>query len=542
MSKTVGEPAFTSSGRDVLAFHLHRYLAHWLAKTNTTRVWVTVGWEGSDVDQVTVEVGRQQSVVVDVGWTFDALCDAFREGGRIELAGDGRQRHAVPIVEGDCVLAFVVLDTEIASPTELQVHASEALHAARRNGVRLLFDECDNSDMKAVLYDVLDHLPEWTGCDVAAACVLANSLDALTIDAAAEADFYVMAERLYCSDDANATRLVGLSIDTRDEIRTVVDAAIERLAASPGEVVRFESTPDGYVDDRGEPAVSIGSVSGRPADGFSIVAPIVAERDEEELIGLLCLAFSGTSALPASVIELLGQLGTELGWMLRHSSLYTLSASRLRLVRQVRRLCEDTLAGGLSAEDKRARIVSGAVDLVQTLTGVPAFSIGWVAGAPRTVRYAASYGWSDFDTIELLVDVPDDEHADSGVSALAIRLGRSVILAGGRADGDQEFKNFLWVHEASGQIVDARAPGNDVAGRPGWTRLGAYYKPARKGAYATVAHPVMFAGQVLGVVALEVDRDTDWTWWAGYSAQLLWELVGSELAFAFWAIERELHG
>ncbi|MFW6058048.1 MAG: hypothetical protein ACOC9W_04250, partial [Persicimonas sp.] len=62
------------------------------------------------------------------------------------------------------------------------------------------------------------------------------------------------------------------------------------------------------------------------------------------------------------------------------------------------------------------------------------------------------------------------------------------------------------------------------------------YKPARSSAYATLAYPISFNGDPLGVITVEVERETNWLWWTGFGAQLFWELLANELAYAFYAM------
>jgi hypothetical protein len=60
--------------------------------------------------------------------------------------------------------------------------------------------------------------------------------------------------------------------------------------------------------------------------------------------------------------------------------------------------------------------------------------------------------------------------------------------------------------------------------------------PARDRAYATLAYPIMFDRQPLGVLAVEVDKSTDWLWWTGFGGHLFWQLVASELSSAFYQL------
>ena len=548
--RTVGPARFNSHGVEVLAFHLHRYLAHWLDKTDRERVWVTVGFEHGLVPGITVEVCRTSSRGADVAWTFDDLCRAYHVGASrpVVEVDASKNLEAIPLTEEShdgarAVCAFVVLpdatDLDEVSLAELEVHTGEGIRASRRNGVRLFFDECDERDMKALLYAALDNLPAWAGCDVAAAVVLSSTLDARSLAAAHRTRFSVMAERLFTdADDPERPRLVGMQLETGGDVRTVIDAAIARQQREPSRRAhRFRRTTDGYVDEDGEVSVSIGRVDGRPDDATSVVAPlIVGDDDDDELLGFLCLAFTGTAPIPRSVDGLVADLAERLAHVLRFSPLYTLSASKLRLVRSIRRACESWIAREGDAETRRDGVIAETVRLIGEMTDVPAATIGWLdlREGRRHLVFPTSYGWTDFESIDLLVDVPADKHVDSGVSALAVRLARPITLAGGRHGDSREFKNFLWVNESTRSIVDARAPlPTPPAPRDGWERLGEYYKPARAGAYATVAYPITFDGRPLGVVAIEVDRDTNWTWWTGYGGELLWDLIASELAFAF---------
>ena len=535
MSLSIGEPTLSTQGNDVLAFHLHRYLRHWFDGTDAASVAVCVGHADSSVPCTCITVERETtSRTGDLG-PFAELLDQYQKTGEVP--------RAVAVTEPmddapDEVIAFARVDAELDHDArqDLRAHLGEAIRAARRNSVRLWFDESDPSDMKAYLYDLMSHLPEWVGCDVAAAFVLADSLEAMTIEHAGNANFFVAAERLF-AQDSSLTRLVGLAVDLRDDIRTTIDAAVELLAAdSQHGPITFRRDGNHYVDPDGNEAVSIGVVEGRPHDAQSVVVPLVARwHGEEDLIGFMCLGFRRHAPLTRSARALLEQICDELGHVLRTSPLFSISSSRMRLLREIRAACEQRVRATGPATTRRDALVQDVVDIVRRNTEVPAFSIGYVLREPRRLRYVASFGWSAFESIDLPVDVAAADRADSGVSALAVRLQQPLALAGGAADG-HEFKNFLWVHEESGRIVDARAPGVRPNVDDGWTELRAYYKPAREGAYATIAHPIDFAGETLGVVALEVDRDTDWTWWGAYGGRLLWELVASELAFALWSL------
>jgi hypothetical protein len=135
--------------------------------------------------------------------------------------------------------------------------------------------------------------------------------------------------------------------------------------------------------------------------------------------------------------------------------------------------------------------------------------------------------------------VPEDRRHETGVSSLAVRLGMPLVLAGGHAAGEQgvSFKNSLYVHEDSRRVLDVRAQ-SEVALRsdPSWAPLSRYYKPVRTSAYATLAYPITFCDAPLGILSIEVDKETNWLWWTGFGGHLFWQLVASELASAFYAL------
>jgi len=268
--------------------------------------------------------------------------------------------------------------------------------------------------------------------------------------------------------------------------------------------------------------------------------PLVSrDESDEELLGFLHLAYRTKPASSASMVEALEILSARLGHFLRHSPLYTLSARKMWIVSKVRAICEKAISEDAGAVERREAIVDRVTGLIEQFAGVPAFAIGHVernSEGRRVLSYDLSFGWTDFDAIDLLIDVESDAREDSGVSALAARLGRPLVLSGRRAMKDaQSFKNYLFVDEQTGRLVDARSPEGDeaLAGQGDWVKLSDYYKPARAEAYASIAVPIQFGGKMLGMVAVEVDRDTRWYWWSGYGGNLFWELIASDLGLAF---------
>lgn len=549
--RSVGPPTVTERGLDVMAFHLHRFLAPWLNAQAVDRVWIIVGFENSEAEAQTYQISSQAAVPVDPHWDFNDVIQTWRRGdGRLRVERPGTDTLSVDVVpllddevdgKQTVVLGFALLPEvgHLAQSTieAVQRHANEAIQAARRNCIRLFFDEEETFDIKTFLYRMLDHLPEWCGVDGSASLILSNSLDAMNLESARDAEFHVMAERIYHDvREGEVDRLVGMWLHA--DQRSFLGAAVESQRRSKS-VTMHQFARDGDRWNDADEAYGPFHVATRE-ENFVYLIPLVS-RDEtdQELLGFLQLAYRKPPSAATSTVEVMEILSDKLGRFLRHSPLYTLSARKMWIIGQVRSICEDAIAHDLPATERRDEIIDRVTELIEQHAGVPAFAIGHVERNEkneRILRYELSFGWTDFDAIDLAIDVPPAERRDSGVSALAARLGQPLVLAGRRArDDERRFKNYLFVDEQTGRLVDARSPeGADaLKGQGDWAKLSEYYKPARAEAYASVAVPIEFAGEMLGMVACEVDRDTRWYWWSGYGGNLFWELIASDLALAF---------
>lgn len=563
--RTAGAPSMTDAGADVYAFHLNRYLSEWLADREVERLYATVGFEGSAFEGVTFDLTPPHCEQVEVGWSFSDLCHAYRSGdGRLRLEqrreGGGPDVFEIlplldrPATGGEpCVILGFLLLPDVGGNLPdavelLREKAGEALRAAKRNGVRMFFDDREARPVKAVLYEMLDHLPEWFGCDHSASLLMTSTLETMALEASRHGRFDVLAERLYFSqpDDAELDRLVGMSILLGGEGAELLQHVVERQLEDPDLPYQiYERRGDERFVAVGDDEPGAGDyhrIAARPDEQQFVFVPLKVQEDHEtELLGFLCLGYRDRVQLSSADGELLSTLGRRLSSTLRYSPLYTLGAQKLWILRRTRDLVEEAV----TSEDRDVEdLIEGVTSLIAHQGAVPSFAIGYVeedADAERALRYVHPHGWTHFDELSLPVDVPADERAGSGVSALAVRLDRVFVLAGGRGEGEeQEFKNYVQVHEESGEVVDARSP--QAANREfgdGWRRLGEYYKPARWRAYATLAHPISFGGEVLGVLTVEVEKETDWVWWTGFGGQLFWEMLADKLAHAFWTLRHE---
>ena len=373
------------------------------------------------------------------------------------------------------------------------------------------------------------------------------------------AHFNLLAERVYSSEQiASPTRLVGMMVRLKDrdeEGRAHVLAAAYARQREDADLPYQGFVRDGAGwrgQDTGERHASIHAVRSRlEQERMMVLTPLVArDGQERELLGFVSMTWRSEAELTSAAGDLLSEVSQHLGPLLRHSSLYMLSARKLWILKAVRQHAERAQVRGERGDASVERFIGHAADLLAEHVDVPSFGIAYMKHSPeqgRVLCYAHPHGWSRDEGIELRVDVPEAQRTDSGVSSLAVRFNRPLVLAGGYGEGDDfGFKNSLFVNERSGRLEDVRsgklkAPGpgqgDDKAGEPtSWVALSDYYKPARRRAYATLAFPVTFAGEALGVLTVEVDKETDWLWWTGFGGHLFWQLFASELAAVFFAL------
>jgi hypothetical protein len=554
----------TEGGRDVLSFHLHRYLASWLEREHQSSILVTVGYESSLVECATFEASIAQTEQVRVGWTFRDLVQIYRHGdGRLRIEQRQHDWEAVtfdlipildePAVGGDpnVILGFALLsDSAMTSPESLQrlqEKVAEAIRSARRNSRRLFFDDHKSMAIKPMLYALMDRLPEWTGCDHSAAMLMTTSLEAMTLESSDEAHFNVLAERLYkTEDDDSMERLVGMQIDLGNQREGVLRDAVERQSLDPDlpfQVYERRPGEDAWTYlDVPEEHPSWHRLSEERREKMYVLVPLLApEAHDIELLGFICLAYREPTKLAASAGKAVEELGREMATLLRYSPLFTLNARKLWILQQTRSALTRAITGEGAVSARVEALVGEVTSLIVSHVDVPSFAIAYLRyeegddGDERCLRYAHPHGWTHFEQLNLPVDVDEDERLDSGVSSLAFRINKPLVLAGGRGEGDSlAFKNYLYVHEESGRVVDARShEGASIEEEDGWVRLRDYYKPARSSAYATLAYPVEFDDEPLGMISIEVERDTNWLWWTGFGAQLFWDLLANELAYAF---------
>lgn len=568
-AKTVGKPAAGSEYVNQLALHLQRYVGPYVAASSLERVWVNVGFVHTEAESTTFRVSAREAERCTPGWSMDDLI-AQTSGGpdrpALTAPEPGARRLALlPLRDGasttpglaDGPLGFVMLDAERVEAltardlSELAGRCAEAIRAARRNSVRLTLEgtvDQGGVPIKEVIYEVMDHLPEWLGVDHSAALLLTRTMSSVVVlgDAPTVPPVYeVMAERLFFGT-SETERLVGLSVPTGDgPDEDGVFAHAVRLQGREPERRYHRYLPEDAegrrwrgVDGEGT-ASALGVTVARPAASRRILVPLVTHQldgDGTELIGWLDMSWRHGAQLPASTGPMLGLIADALAARLRASAVYTLSARQVQLLAEVG---QDVVAA-LAHEDLPGRIdafVGRIVDRMARMTDLPSFSIGRVQPGPRPIlRFVHAHGWTGFDALELPILAEDVSEA--GVVGLAVRLGAPVALVGGsEAETAKAWNNTVWVHEERGLLSDSRRRLVADLEAEGWRRLSDYYRSAHAGTYATLAFPIAFGGEIQGVIAVEVERTTTWLWWSGLGSQLFYHLLGAELAMGFKLLE-----
>ncbi len=553
-----GPPSVSAAGREVFSFHLHRYLSGWLRETGCERVMVTVGFADATADLGSYRIDIAQGTVVESGWTHRDLEDAWRFGnGRLVWEGPAGESVVFDVVAildesnadgepGSALLGFVTAraDEGLSDEeyTQFSHQAAEAIRVARRNGVRLFFDEQKDLPVKSLLYEAMDRLPEWVGCDHSAAVLVTHDLDAVTLEDSTEGIFNVLAERVYFSDSEGGDRLVGMAVDCAAREDLLLGDALKRHRNEPDRrYLRYRRDDDGVwrFEESDTPLNGWHEMSDRCPESTLVLVPLVhRSHGERDLLGFVSLSWRNDFSLPPSSRQVLGELGSNLARLLRQSPLYTLSVRKMWVIRQVGDRVEAALGAERRGEKALEGVIGSVSELVAEHVDVPSFAIGYLKedDPKRTVRYVHPHGWTRFDDLDLAVDVARADRVDSGISALAMRLRRPVVLAGGHGEGERlAFKNHLWVDEEAGKLFDARAIGPSVEElREKCRPLREYYKPARETAYATLAYPMIFSETLTGVLTVEVEKTTDWLWWTGFGGHLFWDMIAREMAMGLY--------
>ena len=555
--RAFGAPRISDHGQEILAFHLHRFLSPFLVARGLDRVRVLSAFEGASLPCLQVDVRVEAATILerDASADFEALATAWREPEEAPLqiassaSAEGTRFAAIGIpMPGERsfpqLLGFALLSPEASLGEEalrdLQHRAAEAIRAARRNAVRMLFEEAYEQSTKAFLYTLLDQLPDWCGVDHSAALILTRNLEGMTLDSPQLAEFELVAERLYCDRDeaGGPERLVGLFIEGSGARAGLLGQAfleVQRQRCSGLHIF----VPDDE-DERehwhpfGEPEIRLrrfATRAERPLEGMTVLVPLLGhdEMGGAELFGFLSINYRQPVPISALTGRLIEQVAERLSQRLRRSSLFNLSAKQMLLIEGVRRICHEALEGAEDAQTRLHRFIDRASGFVVESTALPCFALGYLVGAEdeAALRFVHPRGFTRFEAVDLPLHVEDAR--GSGIAALAARLGRPMVFSGGAA----ALKNSVYVNERTNAFADVRLVDPEgLVEADGWLPLSAYYKASRDQSYATLAYPIWFGQSLMGVIAVEVDRGTDWAWWTGFGSQVFYRLLANEFSVA----------
>ena len=553
---------WTESITEILGVHMHRYLMPLLMDHKINHLGVVVGFEASHMPSIALRVSAYGSETMDLAVDYAQLVMDVRQrddlAAPIEREIDGKKWVFLPILSisepgREHIHAFVVtedvriLNAEIMT-VALRTRINEAIRSFRHNSLRIVFDECEGSSPREFLDRILEMIPVWCGSDHSACLILSSSLESMVMSGVGPAHFQIVNEKLYCGPQEESRHFENLSslefVVTHGGQSGLIGHAFEEVRRTKKVGLNI-FVNDGAGDDwfsMGEiqkNAHRVATHSYRPNENLTVLLPLLCTNEvgDQELLGFLSINFFEPMPLASLTSRVLETLATRLGTYLHRSSFFSLSAQQLWLLECVReeqvavsRLCKN--AGDVQKDVAIQTFIKNVNALVAQSTQIPCFAVGY-----RTVskdgddilRFTDPHGFTKFNNIDLLVY--SDDPAQSSLSTLAMRLNRVITLAGGVVhDGQQDFQSEIYVNESKGILCDGRLENQLDAS---WRKLSDYYKPSREGNYATLCYPIRMKDDVVGVIAVEVDRDTNWVWWTGFGSYLFYRLLANELAADF---------
>lgn len=552
---------WNDSIKEILGVHLHRYMMPLLMDHKLNHLGVIVGFEASQMPAIALRVSSFGSDVTDLDVDYAQLIHDARShedlSAPILRNIDGKNITFYPILSisepgREHIHAFVfsedakIFQAEILT-VALRTRINEAIRAFRHNSLRIIFDECEGASPREFLDRILELIPVWCGSDHSASLILSSSLESMVLSGVGPAHFQIVSERLYCAPEDENKRFDNLSslefIVNHGQNSGLIGHAFEeaRRTKSVGlNIFIGESEEDWFsMGEIQKNAHRVATHSYRPQEKLTVLLPLLCANEigSQELLGFLSINFFQPMPLSSLTSRVLETLATRLGTYLHRSSFFSLSAQQLWLLECVReeqvavsRLCKN--AGNIQPDLALQTFIKNVNELVANSTQIPCFAIGYRASdkdGNDILRFTDPHGFTIFNNIDL--PIYPENPAESSLATLAARLNRVITLTGGELlDGQTRFQNEIYVNESKGILADGRL--EDSLGSD-WQKLSDYYKPSREGSYATLCYPIRMKDEVVGVIAVEVDRDTNWVWWTGFGSYLFYRLLSNELAADF---------
>ncbi len=553
---------WTESITEILGVHLHRYLMPLLMDHKISHLGVLVGFEASHMPALALRVSTYGSEVIPFDENYDDLVTEARTHSDLATPItrniDGKKLILFPILSisepgREHIHAFVMtenaklLEADILT-VALRTRINEAIRSFRHNSLRIIFDECEGTSPREFLDRILDLIPVWCGSDHSACLILSSSLESMVMSGVGPAHFQIVNEKLYCGpkdSDKHYDNLSSLEfVVSHDGQSGLIGHAFEEVRRTKSVGLNIfigDSETDEWfsMGEIQKNAHRFATKSYRPKEKLTVLLPLLCSNEvgDQELLGFLSLNFFETMPLASLTSRVLETLATRLGTYLHRSSFFSLSAQQLWLLECVReeqvavsRLCKN--AGEVRNDVAIQSFVKNVNSLVAQSTQIPCFAIGYRAVSENgddILRFTDPHGFTIFDNIDLPIYA--DDPSESSLSALAVRLNRVITLTGGELkDGRTAFQSDIYVNESKGLLCDGRLEDNLSSD---WRKLSSYYKPSREGSYAALCYPIRMKDEVVGVIAVEVDRDTNWVWWTGFGSYLFYRLLANELAADF---------
>lgn len=552
---------WTDSVTEILGVHLHRYLMPLLMDHKISHLGVMVGFEASHMPAVSVRVSTYGAETINVHADYATLVKQARANEELATPMsrevDGKTITFYPVLSisepgREHIHAFVMSENSRLFEADiftvaLRTRINEAIRAFRHNSLRIVFDECEGATPKEFLDRILDLIPVWCGSDHSACLILSSSLESMVMSGVGPAHFQIVNEKLYCGPEDESKHYENLSSlefrVTHGENSGLIGHAFEevRRTRNVGLNIFIADSEDEWfsMGEIQKSAHRVATHSYRPNENVTVLLPLLCANEvgQQELLGFLSINFFETMPLASLTSRVLETLATRLGTYLHRSSFFSLSAQQLWLLECVReeqvsvsRLCKK--AGDNQGDFALTTFIKNINHLVAQATQIPCFGIGYRTqneNGDDILRFTDPHGFTIFNNIDLPI-YPDDP-TQSSLSTLAIRLNRVITLAGGEVkDGHTAFQSEIYVNESQGVLADKRL---EESLGSNWRKLSEYYKPSREGSYAAICYPIRMKDEVVGVIAVEVDRDTNWVWWNGFGSYLFYRLLANELAADF---------
>ncbi|MFA5623646.1 MAG: hypothetical protein WC966_01125 [Bradymonadales bacterium] len=547
---------------EILGVHLHRYLLPLLSDHKISQVFVLVGFEASYMPGVCMRVTQFGSELADFAVDYQGLVREARQQEQLDTVlaktmGE-RELYVLPVLSisepgREHIHAFVMNESASGFKSDVLVVAlrtriNEAIRAFRHNSLRMLFDDSENMAVKDFLERVLEYVPLWCGADHSVSLILSSSLEAMVMSPTGDVQFEIVSEQLFVKPDkekdydkltslqfyVNKDQSAGLLGCAFEETRRAKSAALNIFIADNDSNAWFS------MGETQEPVYRFSTNANRPKEQLTVLIPLLAhnEMSENELMGFLSINFFEPMPLSSLASRVLETLAARLGAYLRRSSFFTLYAQQLWLIESVREqqlAVERLFRKSEESADLHtvlALFIERINKLIASTTQAPCFAVAYKTldkHGDEVLRFVNPHGFTHFNDIDLPIHSSDKR---SSLSTLAVRLNRCITLTGGKlSDGSTVFDSELYVNETLGKIVDARV--SSEAKEAGWRPLSDYFMPSREGSYSAIAYPIRMKDDVAGVIIVEVDHDTNWIWWKGYSSYLFYRLLANEIAADF---------